>query len=400
MNRKELLIIILIVINENLFYLINRPLAPLIAIFAILYMIKNFKKVLKNQYPFKKEILILILICFISEIGAAIQYGQPILYGLFGMHYIFIYFLYFYFVDYFNENNENAISNMKKIMINFGTIMSFLYLIQALIYPKFIIFHMSYGERGGHVRFYTGYVLILFAIIFTYAKLLRKFKIQTFGALCLQLGSLIIVTQTRNFILAIFIVLLCGLFIKKKNTKVIGIYFVLCFFILYGVFFSDNNNILNNLMSSLFIESQQSDGNVGVRIDEINFYLEVLKRNVFSGMGILYSRFELTNYITGFIPYHYFVGDIGMIGFIVQTGMLGAIWFIIFLISFYKNNEKILDEENSYIQKLTFILILGLSGTTGLIIDKGSILYLSLILAIGGNSLKDSKTIGNGGLKK
>lgn len=382
-KRKELSIIFLLLLNENLFYLISRPLAPIIAGFAIVFFIVKSNNIVRKKYIFKKEILLLVLVCFISEIGAMIQYGQSLLYGLFGMHYIFIYFLYFYFVDYFNDNDEALRENIKNIIIKLGTVMSFLYLIQALIYPKIIIFNMSYGERGGHVRFYTGFVLIMFSILFTYVKLLDKFNLKILGALFLQITSLIIVSQTRNFILAIFLVLVSGMFIYKKNNKIkiTVMISVILSGIMYFLFFSDNNNTLNNLIGSLLIEGQQGSGNVGARINEINYYMSILKRNLISGMGILYSRFELTDYITGYKPYFYFVGDIGMIGYIVQTGLLGATWLVYFLISLFKQCKKN-NEESSNLLKLTIILIIGLMGTTPLLIDKGSILYLSLMLAI------------------
>lgn len=381
-NRNiNIIIIMIIMLNENLLRLIPINIMAVVSILGISVLIFKFKNIVEKRYIFKKYIIAINIICFLSAIGSYYMFGQPLIQGVFGMHFIFNYFIYFLFRDLLSNSTENDLIELKVKIVNFATIMAILYIIQAIIYPKIVIFNMSYAERSGRVRFFTGYIFIMFSIIIAYSILLKNFNKKILLNFCIQIFSLIIVSQTRNFILGIGIVLLYGLLISKKVNKIIVIYMSTFMIILYVIFLANSNNEVNNLILSLINEIKNKSGTIGTRFYELEFYIELLKKNIFLGCGLLYSRFELTPIITGYYPYYYFINDLGLIGVLIQTGILGMIWMVCFLKKIYFLGKKLINRDNSYLLRLTVVLIVG-TFASGLIFDKGSIVYICLILAM------------------
>ncbi|RDY27442.1 hypothetical protein CHL78_009515 [Romboutsia weinsteinii] len=383
-RKPELIIIFIIIINENLLRLSSINITSLVAILSIIIFIVKFKSIVKKRYIFKNYIITLMVICGISQIGAYFAFGQNLKYGILGMHHIFIYLFYFYFVDFFNKERKRDLrNNVKNIIIYMGTTLSILYLIQAIIYPKVVIFNMSYAFRGGSVRFFTGYVFIMFSIVIIYSKLLTKFERKYFLHILIQIVSLVVVSQTRNFILGVLIVIVYGLFMSKKINKVWLVYTLITAIFIYMLMFSNESNFLNEVINSVLIEIKTKTGNIGVRYLELEYYMNLLKDNLISGIGLLDTRYYLTPIITGYDPYLYFVGDLGLIGVVIQTGVLGGIWMLAFFNKMYIVSKKNLsnDTENSYLLRLTLILIVGVFAS-GLIFDKNSILYICMILGI------------------
>ncbi|WP_288479655.1 hypothetical protein [uncultured Clostridium sp.] len=388
--RKEFLILGLIILNERIFYLIGRPLNFIISIISILLFIFGIKKIINKKYIFKFEIISLIIICFFSEIGAYFMWGQSLLDGFCGMYYIFIYLLYFYLVDFFDKDVQR-IDNIKNIIFNVGSIISILYLFQALIYPKIIIFNMSYSFRDGRVRFFSGYVFIMFSILIGVTIILKKFEVKKLIFISIQIFSLIYVSQTRNFIIGIFILIVWCLFINRKIPKYKIIYITLIIVFLYYFIFSNDHNIINNFINSIMKQFDNKSGTIGTRFLEFRYYINLLSKNWLSGIGILYSRFRLTPIITGYIPYFYFIGDLGLIGVVIQTGILGLFWMIYFFAKIYLFGVKIKSKciEASYLFRLLVIFLIGLFAS-GLIFDNNAILYICIVLAMAESKYKSN----------
>lgn len=385
-KRVEIKIITLIIINENLLRIIPNVgnLTTIISILGSIIFIYKFKNIIYKKYTFKKYIIALVGICFASEIAAYYTFAQPIIQGLFGMNFIFIYIFYFYFVDLFNKcRDKNVRLNIIKMIAYTGTLLATLYLIQAIIYPKIVVFHMGFGSRSGRVRFFNGYTYIMFTIVVIYAEILKKYKINYLIFLFIDIISLIFVTQTRNYILGILFVILFGLFVSKKLTKTMVVCLLIIVSIIYFVLWGNSNNIFNNIISSIVYEFNMGQGNIGTRLLELDYYMKLLKENWLLGIGILYSKFHLTHIITGYDPYYYFVGDLGLFSVIIQTGIVGGIWMIMFFKKIYITGKKRVLNCNisPYITILMLALIIGVFGS-GLIFDKSSILYISLVLAL------------------
>lgn len=388
-NKKYIYILtILILLNESLFYLTPKNLSSIVAIISLILFIFRFNVIIKKRYLFKNSILVLVLISFISQLGSFFRFNQPIILGIFGMHFIFIYLYYFFFVDFLeNKIKFKNIDILIKVFISIGTIMSILYILQMIIYPKFIIFNMSYSYRNGSVRFFTGYIFVMFSIVLTYSKLLEKLNIRMLICILIQLASLISVSKTRNFIIAIIIVFVIGLCIKNRNNKLIFSLMVGLLAIIGALFIKDN--ILFKMIDGMYFEFKTQSNTIGARIYEFKYYIELLKQSPLTGIGFLDSRFELTPIITGYYPYFYFVEDLGLIGCIIKTGLIGAIWMIVFLWKMFKVGKKniYLKSPNLYLMILTLVLIIG-AFASGLIFDKTSIMYICLFLAISEVSLK------------
>lgn len=385
-NKKYIFIFIvmlLIILNENFLHLSRINLTSIVPIVGLIVFTYRLKKISNEKYIFKNLIFSIILICLITQIGAYIRYGQNIILGIIGMNFIFIYLYYFYFVDiFYNKFTLDDLDKLINIIIKFATVLSIVYFIQAIIYPDVKIFDMGYSQRNGRTRFFTGYVFIMFSIILIYSKILESSKKNLYIHMIIQLFSLIFVSQTRNFILGIFIAILIGMIFSKNVNKTILV-LVLGLFGL-GIMIFNQENYITNMINEMMIEVKTKSGTIGARIHEFEFYMNLLKQSPILGIGILDIRFPLTPIITGYDPYFYYINDLGLIGVIIQCGILGGIWLINLFRKIYLYGKKCINlkVKNMYIMINTLVLLISLFAS-GLVFDKGAIIYICIFLAIG-----------------
>ncbi|MDD3225122.1 MAG: O-antigen ligase family protein [Clostridium sp.] len=376
----------LILINESFLYLINLNGVdirnPLLLIIIFLFLI-NLNKFIyyKKEYKFKNIILLIIFLSLIEVLNSLIINDEPIIYGFTANKIFFGYLLYFYLLTLIKKNN--TIKNyIEKFIMCTGTVLAFLFIIQYLIYSRKIIFYVQYGYRNG-VRWYTGFGLIIFSMFILIGKMLKIKDIKRNSlnllAITIDLISIIVVSQTRNFIVGIFISFVILVVLQKKYNKTLLFFMIFTVISLYILMYK--NNFIINLFNSIYNEGINNKGTVGFRFKEIQFFVGQWIKNPLLGNGLYSDNFSKSYIITG-LSNKYYTSDVGIIGLIYQFGVIGICIFGYLLIKvlnviniLYKKSP-----ENCYTYIGYFSYIVATSCSSLAFNEMNSIFYFVIFL--------------------
>ncbi|WP_088013316.1 O-antigen ligase family protein [Gottfriedia acidiceleris] len=375
-------LIILILLNEKLFYFVSdNPFHIYIfgVIIFALFVCLIKRKFSKMQFSF--QILFLVLWVILEIINANIIISQPITKGIIGILMFFKYLLYFYFMLYFNAK---SISRVKDILINTGIIAAIIYIAQAIVYPKIIFLDVIFSIRDGNVRFYEGMSLVIFSLFMYLDSWLKGNKkgISNILYLSIYVVYFLFVCNTRNVNIAligtiIIIWIINSDFRTKAKKIVVGL---AVFLILVGISISLN---YINFQSSVIDEIAHGTGSIGFRFQEINYYLQKFLEKPLMGWGIYNDSYIDSYYLLG-RDKGYYTGDIGILGFAFQVGIFGILLFLSFI--FYISRRVAVNEKcnkKNYIYIWLMIIFILLSLPSGFYLqDSSTILYIVLFLVI------------------
>lgn len=393
-NIYLIIIFLFIFFNEKCFYLLNLNSSLwiyfLISI-TIILLVLNIKLIIKHRYRFILFIFTFLILNFIEISMTSLKFGQPFSMALSRYKYLLIFVAYIPISVILNKIN---IEKLKIMIINLGTVLSILYIIQAIIYPKLIIFNMYYMERADRIRFYTGSYLIIISILITFSYLLCNFKRKYFIYLVIQIFMLIFVSQTRSSIVILFITLILGLLINIKDfnfKKFLKVFIMISFVIILLMPYI--SKLTDSIKDSLFNE-YSDNGSISIRIDAQKYMINKIKENPLLGVGMYDNTYQEAGNITGSV-YKYYVADVGIIGFVFQYGILGLLVFVYLWIKMINSTYKIYKRKKEsslyYIMFLLYNTII-LPFNCILNIDN-CILYLIITLCM---MEKDLKTkVGN-----
>lgn len=322
-----LIIFFIIFFNEKCFYLLDLNSSLwiyLLVIISIILIILNINLIFKNRYRFILFIFTFLVLNFIEICMTTLKFGQPFSMALGRYKYLFIFIAY---IPISVILKKIKIEKLKIMIINLGTLLSILYIIQAMIYPKLIIFNMYYMERADRIRFYTGSYFIIISILLNFSFLLHNFKKKYFVYLIIQIFMLIFVSQTRSSIAILFITFIGTLLIYirnfnwKKVSKILMIVVLIIIIIMPYI-----SSLVSSINDSLF-NKYSDNGSISIRIDAQKYMIDKIKENPLLGVGMYDNAYQEAGSITG-SAYKYYVADVGIVGFVFQYGILGLLIFM------------------------------------------------------------------------
>ena len=170
-TNKYLVLLLVIVLNEKLFYLFSEDyytiqiLSILITILSLYEFLKYLLDIKKRELYWKNQILFIVIIAIVEAINSYILYKQNLILGIVTPLHLYRYLFYFYLALKFS--NKTDVIRVENLLINISTFISIMYILQAIFYPNIIIFNMSYSIRNGFTRFYTGFPIIIFMFFIT-----------------------------------------------------------------------------------------------------------------------------------------------------------------------------------------------------------------------------------------
>ena len=382
--KKENLILFLIVsliilFQERFLYTIDQSLVYILSVGGLIcffvYLIRG--KILK--YDFSIFIIFYLIIEFYGIFIAKIFYGQKLMVGIYGVHYMFLYGYYFLFVDLIkNKGNVDINVNTIKNTIYFWCfIICVLIVIQWFWYPLEFL-KLNFAMRNG-LRI-NGSHIIQYGFALACCDLLRKFTVKKF-LFCIFIGlEIILIMQSRNVILVFGIIIIVLMFFKLfKDNKLL--FFTLGVMSLLTLLILVNNNGLN-VWNEIFEEATTKEGTTGIRIYELEFYFNSLKNNNFLGIGVLGDSFSLKSQIYGNDKYFY-MEDIGISAFIFKTGIIGLIWTICWIFKLFRQGT-VVNAKYKYLAYFVAIkTVMSLFFSVSFIFDfRDGLIYFIIVLSI------------------
>ncbi|EOR28275.1 hypothetical protein A500_00110, partial [Clostridium sartagoforme AAU1] len=353
LRYTKISIFLIIMVNESMFYLLDNfnanafmTLLTIILVFCSFYEIVIKGK--KVKYLFRNNIIMIFIIVLIEVFIAHSITNQSIFLGVDASKRYFWYANYFYLRLKINNDNADEIIDF---VIKIATILSVLYLMQSLLYTKIQVFNMNYLEKYPFVRFYTGITIIVFSLFlslerFKYTKR-KKYLFFSF----IMILEIVFVGQSRSIIIPLFILIFYKIFMFIRNkftAKSLIVATVL--FVTFTPMLFNSNSYINKMIDSVFKEISMNTGTSGVRVREVEFFLNQFKEYPLLGCGIHSDKTDIGLDMLG-RNYKFFQNDIGVLGFIATFGVIGigvflsiAFKMIIYIYRFKKKNLIIYGE--------------------------------------------------------
>lgn len=238
--------------------------------------------------------------------------------------------------------------------------------------------------RNNGLRFELGGVSNIM-ILYNFDIILGKKEKKTIlPCVVFVLGFLdvIFVQQTRMQIIALF----CGLIMilllgrKSKKQKIVS-----CVVLLFALLILLNTNYISQFVNSFSTTGEES-GSTIIRLQEIEYYLDVFRKNIIFGLGGLSDAVGLyySNLVHSSLGI-YFLDDIGYLGTVANGGILLLIIVLTIILRWTKIIKKVIAkkkiQEYSYLIAIyVYILIAWI--TLPFILTQKTNIALPLVMAI------------------
>jgi len=338
-----------------------------------------FFKRLTIAHPFNKLLLAFYSIISIAVLISALQ-GQPFFFGLKAARGYCLLLFYFVFVS-----RRIDYQRLSTLIILTGILLMVLNNMQYL--GSLQIFHYSQEvdlERGGRLRFLMGDFFTIFAPIIALGAYLQQ-KQKWHLAACLYMTATVFIQgQTRAVIFGMiatsFLLMYLSQRIRLKfftGTLAIIIVFILTQPMLQKTFIS-------NLFQETVGEIVNKSGNVGIRYDAYDYYWKETSPYFLTGRGIWDNAFTDNN-PENMRHKNIYISDIGIMGFLFHTGLLGAVWLCILIFKVYHIHFESFGKLRGHINYGIvgyFIFSVTTLATLNGLVQKPTIIYLALALAI------------------
>ncbi|AQR95097.1 hypothetical protein CLSAP_24110 [Clostridium saccharoperbutylacetonicum] len=373
----------------------NKMLILLFVIIGVIFAFLHELKFKIKKRVFNIEVISFFIIYIIQVFISCVKYDQDFI-EVFKASYFFLIPLLYYVLGYFLES-EIKYKKLIKIIVLFSSVLSFLFIVQAIIYENFGIIFLRLEELSGNrflmrndrIRLIQPALIISFSIILSWAELLklekRNNKILHFYNIILGLIYLILVCQTRMLTLSILVSMTTIILVKRKgNLKQIALIILLA--ILMLVIY--NLDFTKSFIKEFNLDS--STGSVYARQEGLDYYLKKIEDNPISPVGLLNEGdgIDVHNLERSYILHgkqgYLFVSDVGIVGLTATLGIAGSIWFVFFIVKllriliYIRKNNK-LEDFLELVGITAFILV---NIFTLIITDMERIMSLPVALAI------------------
>ena len=327
-QKASAFVVLLILINESFFYLISCDTTFIVSLIGLGLSPLCLVFLLRKSYTFRAWVVVYFLCSVVAVIHAGIRYGQPLFNGIYNSHFIFIMPLYFVFVELMHTDRDKTIAMcILETVVWVGVCFSVLCILQSLLYGRGVAFmNIIAQERNDRLRFIQGTALVETALIAAWGLFLARNKAKWLAAVIICLAYGILVNQGRAFLTNQVVYLTIGFLMSSRRSKWITATIAGSYLLLALLFFWEqivSNGALHDNFLSMFQDFFQGKGSAGMRLKELIYYADMAMKTPFFGIGSLGSSWDMTKYLLGTKTHWYYLEDIGVIGYVLQYGVLG-----------------------------------------------------------------------------
>jgi hypothetical protein len=320
----------------------NKVFAAVMAVICFVYYAIAFRKFKFGK--FGGWIISLYLILLISGISSIFNYEFKATSVLWECLTFFILLMYFPIVEYLKsvERIERLIQISELIL----SILAILFIIQYFLYNRGgldVVFLQLDGIITDTyilrpylpLRIYSVFegTSRIFVLIAAYRCIKKKFKHCKidFITLLLLLAAIVLIDQSRTYLLTILFGIIVIVFVEYKKYISIRQVFMYFLGVIAGIGFSVSK------ITSIFYTVSENEGSVWARLDALKYYMGVIQEHYFWGLGITIP--EKTSvwykYIKGTEGYYNY-DDIGIAGVFFSLGIVGLIWYLLLFVYFIR----------------------------------------------------------------
>jgi len=386
----EVLIVLILAINEEFFYLVPKELLGRNSFQALLYLILLvvgclglFIKRKRRDLSFKPYVIGLFLLTLMGILNSFFH-GQPL--GLSLKAGLGYYLILFYFIFGSKSIDQRKLFNLMTIA---GVLLTFLNNIQYALFGSLKIFYYTREMiRIGQLRFLVPEMFLVFTAVIAFGAYLTYQKKRYLWAFLYIQSTILLQGQTRVHIWGLFVAIFGLLVISKKLTilKVLSLGIPILALLVW-VLPLVRNTIFGQLFELTKNELSSEQGNIAIRVDTYDYYLRETLKSPLVGRGIWNDLFD---FYMGDNPEdmkykNLHLSDVGMMSLAFHFGLLGVFWLIGLLAKAAKLIARSLKGPEPgllYGSAGYFLFSVAAMLTLNCLTRSDSIIYLALVLAL------------------
>lgn len=354
-------------------------------IYYVIYLCRN--KFIINWDKPSKIVYLLVIIASINAFISIVKYDSISVSCVFRALYpFFICFLFFPLNDVFKDAIKKEL--FIKILTIINIIAIIIILFQAYLYNNYHILFISVYEftqaeevaiRGGNFRLTYLDTMILLSFVISLGYMVRGRCIKHFFNVFLSFIYIYCVSQTRSEIVICFILIIIAIQqkynLKGQFTRGLKLLFIL---VLISIFLILN---IEGIKSKFYSVSFTS---FSTRLEEINYYINLLKNNIICGVGLFdplkgENYYEILHGING----KYTITDIGILGQSARLGIQIICWYVYFIKYLFTNVKK--DKRNLFLALYVLMTSVNL-----IVLDNQRIITIPIVIALVNTSRKEN----------
>ncbi|MBI5237017.1 MAG: hypothetical protein HY887_01150 [Deltaproteobacteria bacterium] len=198
-------------------------------------------------------------------------------------------------------------------------------------------------EQSGRLRVTAGQFVISAAAVIGFARYRQSLRFWPLLASAALLGEVIFVQQTRGFIIAIFLSMFVVFIMSRELTMPrVSMYLLFTGFCLASwmmipsVDFS-SIGFVKRTQADMMRRSGSFGGSLQARLNAYDYYWKELQKKAITGRGILNFNWKDNPDKRLQQNYGIHLSDIGVMDFLIQTGLIGAVWLAYGLLRLWKD---------------------------------------------------------------
>lgn len=333
------LFVILLVMMENCFYLIDVDSINIAGFFnynliwqfycCVLIVAEICWLASKKSWvrvPFWGAFAFILLTIVVAAVRCQQLTGQPLANGLFPQRGYALMTLCFFFVYPAIVYRLIDVQKVLTAIVVLGCFASALYLAQALLGSSVSFVHVNVNERYGSSRLYVDSMFCIMGGLIGFSRLLKTRKVRYLVSVAMLFAYELFVSKGRLELVSVVCALMVCFLFSRGGFDAKALVLVLAFFALVVFFCSDYGaEVFENLLGA------SSDGSYLIRLEGREYYASRLAESWESlvfGCGYPSELYAPATYFAGF-SYNYFLVDNGFFAYAFVYGLLGLVPVII-----------------------------------------------------------------------
>lgn len=326
---------------------ISSNVVPLFIILIIIKLIVIKRYVFRNM-RYLLFILVFFIIAIFSAFNASNIFQQSYFESLIPNRDYFVLLAYVPLLLWFRKGYD-----LEKLLVIFTLIASSLFILQYLLVDQVQFLSFTIQERLGarlrlsHPIIYLGALVSLNYFIVNFSKNTRYKWIGLYSYIT-TIFLVLFVNQTRSIFLAL---ILCGLvilgFSNVQTINKVKITFGIILLLLFTApFYSEQ---ISGIIQSTIFDINNSAGNLEVRQEATNYYVQLGKSTPFLGHGYINLRTSNEDLLLSGLNSGFYWVDIGIFGLFFLHGIFGVFWYLLVIMLILLNSKLIIKKQKTYI---------------------------------------------------
>ena len=342
----ELFLCLLIAMYSEFFYLLPRIDGPedykllLLPMISVLF----FESLINRKLAFGRYGWWLLSFLTISVLGVFVAWfsGQSLSLGVKAAKFIPLVMVYFLLAG--RQIQVEKFSNYFILMGFAVTSVALIFLVtNGAINPFLGVGQEKLLDHLGKPRITIGQYVVSAAALMAFVKYKKNSSIMFLFASVALFGEVVFIQQTRGFILAILLSMFIVYMLSSKLTPLrISFYLILtgavcCSWLLFSDADFSSFSLVKRTRSDFSKQGGSYGGSAQARLNAYTYYWKQIQQRPIVGRGIYNFNWE-GNSEKRLQEYEgIYLSDIGITHFIVQAGLVGAIWIIYGLLKIWKD---------------------------------------------------------------